>query len=209
MKIKKIAVLLIVLSLPVILYLFLTYFGNNEFDLPVYFADGNDHCAEFKRLEEVSEPFTWHGNSAVLSEILEGNINMVNFPNPEADNQQLINELNRLVATLSDEGSVKVHSFYLSGSVLSDQQLLESEAAQTYEIDTVLYKSFADCYFALPTAIWEGRHPSEMELRREQVLVLVDENLDIRGYYDGLETKDVDRLILEIRILLSNRPNEN
>lgn len=204
MKVKKILILVIVLSLPVILYLFLTYFGNNEFDLPVYFADGNEQCAEFKQLSEVTEPFAWHGDGIILPDLLGGNINVVHFPNPDADNQQLVNELNRLIATLSDEGPVKVHSFYKANSTTSEQkELLESDGAQSYQLSAPMYKSFTECHFALPTALWQNNHPSEMELAREQTLVLVDKNLKIRGYYDGLETKDVDRLILEIRILLS------
>lgn len=205
MKVKKILILVIVLSLPVILYLFLTYFGNNEFDLPVYFAEENEKCDEFQQLKDVNGVIHLNENNILLSEILKGNINVVHFPNPRIDNQQLINELDRLISTLSEEGPVVVHSFFKGDSTPDDQlpELLASEAASSYQLDVATHKSFTECYFALPTVLWQGNHPSEMELPQEQILVLVDKDLKIRGYYDGLETKDVDRLILEIRILLS------
>ena len=37
--------------------------------------------------------------------------------------------------------------------------------------------------------------------------ILVDEKDRIRGYYDGLDPKDVDRLMQEISILLSGAVN--
>jgi protein SCO1/2 len=39
-------------------------------------------------------------------------------------------------------------------------------------------------------------------------LILVDQDRHIRGYYDGTDPKEVDRLILETKILLREIENE-
>ena len=36
--------------------------------------------------------------------------------------------------------------------------------------------------------------------------VLVDKKKQIRGYYDGTDTKDIDRLILDIKLLQQEKP---
>ena len=38
--------------------------------------------------------------------------------------------------------------------------------------------------------------------------VLIDQNMHIRGYYDGTSTKDVDQLLLDIEYLVKHIPNE-
>ncbi|MDA0882898.1 MAG: SCO family protein, partial [Bacteroidetes bacterium] len=38
--------------------------------------------------------------------------------------------------------------------------------------------------------------------------VLIDQNMHIRGYYDGTSTKDVDQLLIDIEYLVKQIPNE-
>jgi protein SCO1 len=47
------------------------------------------------------------------------------------------------------------------------------------------------------------KNPDEAFIHSEK-LILVDKNKVIRGFYDGTNAKDVDRLIVEIKILLDN-----
>jgi len=52
----------------------------------------------------------------------------------------------------------------------------------------------------------EGK-PDETFIHSEK-LVLVDKEGIVRGFYDGTDTKDVDRLVLEIRVLLDGYSKE-
>lgn len=206
MKSSKILILVFTLSFPVILYLFLTFYGSNEFDLPVYFEDKNELCDDFQPIESINSTLISSNQEAyLLQDILQGTINIVHFPDLTKDNQQLKNELSRLLLTFSNEENIKMHALYNSESKPSASYVIESDNKKifNYELEPNFYPKLLDCYLMLPTQKWADQHPADMILEENSTLVLIDQNARIRGYYDGLETKDVDRLILEIRILMT------
>ncbi len=203
MKISKILILLAVLSFPVILYVLLTIYGKNEFDLPKYFINNNEQCADFVQISEIKDTLhTVDGKTYQLQEVLEGNINVVHFPDYNNDNQPLKNQLNRLLNTFSGQDEIKLHAV-LKKNELEKTKLIVHENAYQYQVSSEFYDLLSTCYLALPTNDWPGKHPAEMKLDLSNILVLIDKDMQIRGYYEGLETKEVDRLILEIRILIS------
>lgn len=59
-KLTKIFVITVVLLLPVIVFLFLKQFGNNEFALPVYYQDGTPftECGHDSAPHRLSQEFT-------------------------------------------------------------------------------------------------------------------------------------------------------
>ncbi|MBK6263723.1 hypothetical protein JKA74_01645 [Marivirga sp. S37H4] len=210
MKISKILILFVVLSLPVILYLLLTFYGKNEFDLPKYFIDRNEQCTDFVQISEIEDSLhTVNGKRFKLHEVLKENINVLHFPESGVDNQPLQNELKRLLDTFSDQEKIELHTILVAkdSSYFQGNKFINSENAYQYHVSSDFYDLLTTCYLALPTKNWVGDHPAEMKLDLSKILVLIDGDMQIRGYYDGLETKDVDRLILEIRILLSKKGN--
>jgi len=58
--------------------------------------------------------------------------------------------------------------------------------------------SFSQCELILPRA----------SVPVAESIVLVDEQRRIRGYYQGTSTKEIDRLVAEIKILLYSREVE-
>ncbi len=206
MKSSKILILVFTLTFPVILYLFLTFYGSNEFDLPIFFENENEFCNDFKALENITETLQCSENKPYsLEEILAGNINILHFPNIREDNQQLENELNRLISTFADEDNIKLHAIYNDQQTELGGYLMQSNALTNYNVSNYFYNKLTDCYMMLPSKEWEGEHPAEVVLDEHTTLLLMDQEGRIRGYYDGLETKDVDRLILEIRILMTKQ----
>ncbi|HET8861027.1 hypothetical protein [Marivirga sp.] len=211
MKKSKILILLITLTLPVILYLFLRSFGQNEFALPVFFGDEEKKFCSDSTISAVDiELIDIDTKDLIkLSDTYTADYKVIHFPNThDSEIQTLKNELNRILNTF-DELPITIISFQPIVDQKVDQlgtaSFLPAERTNTY-LYPIKYKDvFVNCFYAFPTEAWDGKHPSEETIPIENTLVLLDEENKIRGYYDGYETKEVDRLILEIRVLLSNK----
>ncbi|WMN10698.1 hypothetical protein QYS49_35700 [Marivirga salinae] len=211
MKKSKILILLFTLTFPVILYLFLRSYGQNEFALPVFFENAekkfcNDSTVKSNSVQVFSLNLQ---DSFKLEDIYNADFKIIHFPNPQdSEIQTLKNELNRVFNTF-DELSINLLSFEAitnkMGEMKVSKAFLPGQRSETYLYPTAEKDVFVNCIYAFPTQDWEGEHPTEEIIAFDHTLVLLDEENRIRGYYDGYETKEVDRLILEIRVLLSNR----
>lgn len=211
MKKSKILILLFTLSFPVILYLFLRSYGQNEFDLPVFFenekklfCNDSNMSADEIELIDVNQK-----NFVKLTEVYNSDYKIIHFPNAKnSEIQTLKNELNRVLNTFGDV-SVNIYSFQPIDTGIVDQLdnelFLSTAKANTYLYPNDLKDIFVNCIYMFPTMEWNGDHPSEETIETDKTLVLLDEKNRIRGYYNGYETKEVDRLILEIRVLLSKK----
>lgn len=212
MKKSKIIILLITLSFPVILYLFLRSYGHNEFALPVFFEQSSGKILCNDSTIDASS-FKFYDVNAIdslsLNELYKVDYKVIHFPN-EQDTviKSLENELNRVVHTF-DELSLSILSFIplLSphDSLTEYHAFLSVDKSITYLYDPKEKETLVNCVYAFPTNDWNGNHPSEENIPIDKTLVLLDQDNRIRGYYDGYDTKDVDRLILEIRVLLSKK----
>jgi protein SCO1/2 len=211
MKKSKILILLFTLSFPVILYLFLRSYGQNEFDLPIFFE--NEEKAYCKDLESSNKAIELvdlnQKNFVRLSEVYNTDYKIIHFPSAQdSEIQTLKNELNRVLNTFGDV-SVNILSFQPIDTGMVDQLgnelFLSAAKANTYLYPNDLKDFFVNCIYMFPTKEWNGDHPSEETIDIDKTLVLLDEQNRIRGYYNGYETKEVDRLILEIRVLLSKK----
>jgi hypothetical protein len=211
MKKSKILILLVTLTFPVILYLFLRSFGQNEFALPVYFENEErmyckDSSAMMNNLDLIDLN---QANFIKLSDLYEADYKVIHFPNTQdSEIQTLKNELNRVHNTFGDL-SINILSFKPidTGKVdqLENKLFLLGPRTKTFLYPENKMDYLINCIYAFPTTEWNGKHPSEETIDIDHTLVLLDEENRIRGYYDGYETKEVDRLILEVRVLLSNK----
>ena len=123
-------------------------------------------------------------------------------------------ELTRVQDTFSKEGEVQLASFSVDPMHDTPEKL--REYAQKYDAKagkwhfltgtkTQIYPLAVKGYF-IPVADASEydkavKTPDETFIHSEK-LILVDKEGYIRGFYDGTDKKDVDRLILEIRVLL-------
>ncbi|MEM6525000.1 MAG: hypothetical protein AAGF85_08770 [Bacteroidota bacterium] len=163
-KFFQFLILLAILAIPVIIFLFLKSFGNNQFDIPVYYANGASR--DFKECTYQSDPFK--------VPIENGNDKKANLTLFFDDSEQftatnLINAQSRLETLFPEDLSFI-----------------------TYELDTAddsgeLIK-LMHCGFVTDTV---------------NQFILHDQYGRIRGYYNT-ELEELDRLIVEIKILLEN-----
>jgi hypothetical protein len=211
MKKSKFLILLITLSFPVILYLFLRSYGQNEFDLPVFFENEQKlFCHDsLGSVDDIQLVDLKDSSIVEFSMLYEADYKIIHFPNiQDKEIQTLKNELNRVHNTFGDL-SLNILSFISSYAEESDDFADELFLSRSRTKTIVFLEDDKDylinCIYAFPTSEWESKHPSEETISIDKTLVLIDDKNRIRGYYNGYETKEVDRLILEIRVLLSKK----
>ena len=151
-----------------------------------------------------------------LGESLKGKIYVADFFFTRCGSicPKMSTELTRLQDTFSGEEEVQIASF--SVDPLHDTPEVLKEYAKKYDAKagkwhfltgtkTQIYPLAVKGYF-IPVADASEydkavKSPDETFIHSEK-LILVDKEGHIRGFYDGTNKKDVDRLVLEIRVLL-------
>lgn len=164
------------LALPLAIVLFLQKFGENKFSIPVYYEEGV--------ADEVTncnfEKKTFLVPDSLLNSS-EGPYIVLFFK--ETDNYNAIalnNHVQRLKATFGNDTPEII--FYASRNLVQHKDVVVRELSQE-SLEHIM-----QCGFILK------------EFNR---YVLVDSKNRIRGYY-GTALDEVDRLIVEIKILLEN-----
>ena len=151
-----------------------------------------------------------------LGESLKGKIYVADFFFTRCGSicPKMSTELTRLQDTFSGEEEVQIASF--SVDPVHDTPEILKEYAKKYDAKagkwhfltgtkTQIYPLAVKGYF-IPVADASEydkavKSPDETFIHSEK-LILVDKEGHIRGFYDGTNKKDVDKLVLEIRVLL-------
>ena len=158
---KKILYLFIALLLPVLVFLFLKYFGKNEFDIPVYYEKGVEDSLTSKCGVKINEQY-FVSDSAMMTLKWNHGVILVTDVNES--------ELKALDQVIKEKGFADVHVFLLSNF------------SQTEKLT-----EFKKCV---------------LFLRKPWNAVLIDSQKRIRGYYKIGDRDEMDRLEVELKILL-------
>jgi hypothetical protein len=171
---RKSLYLFLALALPGLIFVFLKFFGKNEFDVPVYFKEGLQ--------KDTVCNLSIHGQYLVSDSVLKvagGKPNQINvlvvYPFVKDD----LTELNRVAEKFKED------SVYLG--IVSGMQNLPKTHLPKKEL---LYDSFG-------WLVTCGLRISE-----PWSVVLIDDKRQIRGFYDGSRRDEMDRLDLELSIVL-------
>ena len=159
----KVFILSFTLLLPVSIYLFLRFFGENKYDLP-FFEKNNKLCVQF-----------FEDKPIVNNYYLE-NIKILDY---RISNNDII--VNNLLNRLNQKKNINIIT-------LSNKKQNVEWLSYKFENDIIL--DFIKCEY--------------MKIRSNSFLVLYDKNNRIRGYYDSSDSKEYERLDVEIDILKSN-----
>jgi len=204
-KSQKIGLLLLLLAIPIFFVLFFELFSTSHYAVPVYYENGIDslqQCDPTNSLHQVNFPNGQNGIAPVMGLFSSADKLTVVYPlPPDCDTrcQLLLEELSRLQNIFDSEvplqflfiADTSTNSKNLIADTFNQNRLEWSLQAGT-EVDIT---SFLQCELVLPRAT----------MPIEETIVLVDEQRQIRGYYQGTSTEEVDRLIAEIKILLYSR----
>jgi len=154
---KKV-ILIIALLFPIGVFVFLRFFGKNEFTIPLYYESGvedipTDCKRNYQSPYQVSDSllinFGWNGKSVLI--------------------------------VTDSTPSVK------KGLLRLDNEL-------SGEIQTIFITEESDYLNEILTC--------DLFLQKPWTTVLLDDQRRIRGYYDPASREEVDRLIVELKILL-------
>lgn len=211
-------VLVCVLMVPVLIIVFLKSFGTNHYDLPILYEDGVEN--PFQECDVVEsgqhyipefELITQNEESKGKNE-MEGKITIVDFFFTSCPSicPVMSTEMERVDDAFRNEEDVQIYSIsidpeYDTPEVLAEYAkrhnanpekwyFLTGEKSKIYDL--------ARCGFILPTL--DGYGDPE-EFIHSDKFVLVDDQGRIRGYYSGTNRDEVDRLILETKILLHGK----
>ena len=188
---SKSIVLAVLLLLPVLIFLFLKYFGNNEFSIPIYYEEGVGDTLAGDCVRGKGAPYTLFTKPA--SQIVH---KIYHFEKSEGANLAFrLEELERVQDALSENSSVLLFSF-LNSPTITRNDLSRFDDRIAYDptfwsirsVDSTSYNIFKNCELVM----------NETDDR----VVLVDKEERIRGYYDINDREETDRLILELKILL-------
>jgi protein SCO1/2 len=194
MKLKWIF-LFFILGLPVCIYLFLKSFGENKFDVPIFYEDGITNpvssCSDTSSPFEV--PSLIRYDSAF--QIVISGLTILDIGTSSCDScRQKINNLLSVWDRYKDFKDFKMYS------------LIEGENSGSYDnpnINWSVYNSstkqlteMANCVLNLDLI-----HSDQQRINKNGVVVLVDDKRRIRGYYNVFDRKEADRLAIELEII--------
>ena len=191
---KKSILLFLVIGLPVVIFLFLKAFGNNEFRIPVYYEQGLGDSLKTPCLDRSTEQYIVNNPALPL-----GVLKVVHFERMDGPVLKTrLEELERVQDVFIDVNNVQLFT-NLNGASIKRKDISDYDKRIQFldqfwkvnEIDSVSWAGLKYCDVAM----------SPLDNR----VVLVDEENKIRGYYNILEREETDRLILELRILDSKR----
>jgi protein SCO1/2 len=209
--------LAILLALPVLVLLFLYTFGKNEFRIPIIYATDstliNGRYVVTKA--DTIPPFRLLTNEGkfLSNKDLSNSVYVVDFFFTTCPGmcRTLSASMTRVQAEFEGDSTVKLVSFTVDPTTDSPEVLDKYAKAHraipgkwffvTGSKDSIYY--LAKNGFRV-TALENNDAPAGSEQRFDHArhLVLVDKAGLVRGYYDGLDKEQVDRLITETAILL-------
>lgn len=212
--ILKAGMLLLLLAVPVFIFIFLRSFGTNKYTLPVYYQNGVESSLSSCQFEPGQHyipdfTFTSQEEDIINQGILENNITVVDFFFTSCPNicPKMSDQLSRFQEAFDEKEQINILSFTVDPANDTPEVLksyaddYQANTGQWYFLTGEKEKIYhlARCGFLLPVEDGDG---SPEDFIHSEKLILIDQEKRIRGYYDGTDREDVDRLILEARILL-------
>jgi len=186
-KLTKGLLLFTALILPVLVFVFLKIFGRNQFDIPVF---NHTEISTEVNCEGVSIPH------------LVGELEIMEVVISTSKVANIYHVFDAATIDLGMKGLMKVkdrlenryatiHSIGLSDSTNSIETLSNKYQIdglwKIYNAEEQSLRDFVNC---------------ELMISGDESLVLVDNIGRIRGYYNGSDEEETDRLILEAKILI-------
>jgi protein SCO1/2 len=209
-------VLVCILLIPVLVFMFLRGFSNNEYTLPIFFENGVDspfvECRDSTSTTQHYIPefsFTNQDGDLIGRSEMEGKITVVDFFFTSCPSicPVMSKEMERVDDMFRNEPRVQIMSISIDPEYDTPEVLkkyaddhnatpgkwhfLSGPKEETYQL--------AKCGFVIPTV--DGNGVADDFVHTDKFM-LIDELGRIRGYYSGTNREAVDLLILETKVLL-------
>ena len=205
----------LILILPIFFFLFLNFFGKNKYKLPTYYPIdsvkvGNQWNVRYHTLPEFS--FVNQYGEKITRQSIAGKVCIVDFFFTKCGNPTLCPQMSKEMARIQDMLRKKPEVLLLSHTVdpENDTPHVLLKYAQEYKAIkgkwhflTGLKKDIYDlAYHGYKINAGQEKETVTPEFLHATKFMLIDSKGRVRGYYDGLDSKDVDKLIMEANVLL-------
>lgn len=178
MKVKQTVILLVAFVLPIGIFVFLKTMGKNEFDVAPLHQKGSLNVSTECGVSYQS-PYVVPLN--VLSDLRwssADSLTLYAFDSPTMDEKAVTNKL----AGAYSDNELKLHKIATDSLIAAS-----SEDKDPIVKDVVSAEQLQECFFLME----HGKNA-----------VLVDSRQRIRGYYDLSSREEIDRLAVEVKIIL-------
>lgn len=216
------------LVIPALFFLFLKNFGQNHFSLPRYYPLIDSTSGEVRVEKKLMDGKTFtdtafhqipgfrltnQANQQVTAQVIDGKIHVADFFFARCPGicPKMSSQLSRVQDVFRDNSNVVIVSYTVDpehdtpeelakyaqqyGAIPGKWHLLTGDKAEIY---TLAKKG----YFVTAKEDQPQSENLEDQFVHTDKFVLVDQKRRIRGYYNGTDPEDVDRLLVEIKILL-------
>ncbi|MGB0522164.1 MAG: SCO family protein [Flammeovirgaceae bacterium] len=210
---KKAGILIAILVVPVLVFGFIKTFFVNEFIHLEKINPSIEGC-EANLVDNFHQVPSFSGidqqGNAFQSDQLKGKISVVNFITTREKNKQLSFSMARALERFNSEDDVILLSHTLDPQHDSSQVLANfakdyrAQAGKWYFI-----QGAAETIESLTTCGYGVKITQENSQRSATTFVVVDKKGHIRGYYEGMDRKDINRMMDEIAILLLEYKKQN
>ncbi|MEM9672471.1 MAG: hypothetical protein AAF992_07745 [Bacteroidota bacterium] len=200
-KSQKIGMLLLLLAIPIFFVLFFELFSTSHYAVPIYYENGIDSlaaCQSNRSTHRVKPLLTQNtADQQPRSHPFTDAVQVIYIPPARCESAciTMLEELARIQGVLETQAPIQVILVANSGSpslsLLARKYKPNQPDWLFLEGDEREYPSFLQCELVLPRG----------DIPLHETFVLVDRVGQIRGYYQGIDPSEVDRLIAEIRIL--------
>ncbi|MBF8962077.1 SCO family protein [Pontibacter sp. FD36] len=212
---SKALILGILLLVPLLIFIFIGSFGEHHYTLRKYFpqvtATGEvqrDAKGDTLFNQVPAFQLTSQQGQAISQKDLDGHIYVADFFFATCPDicKAMSSQMVRVQEAFQDEEQVKLVSFTVNPEYDTPEVLSEygdrygADPAKWYFLtgDRDKIYTLAQKGFYLPVMKVEG----QQDFIHSEKFMLVDKDRYVRGIYDGTDKEDVDRLILEIKVLL-------
>ncbi len=220
MRPRKTLVLGLLLLLPVLGFLFLYGFGKNRYALPTYLPDRVDSAQVGGRWQRDTvfhqirpyRLFSSVGRSLSSTELGRG-MYVAQFADGSPDSRRVSRALLRVQEKFRHEPQVKLLTFVLDpgpdpgldlmkraatyGAIAGKWMLLTGPADSLQQLINHEFRLAAN-----PKKFPDPLHPIKPANLLPGQLLLIDRYRRVRGVYDGLDGREIDRLLTEITVQL-------
>ena len=192
----KILILTVILLIPAGIYTFLKIFGHNEFDLPVYSEDvlDGDHDLNLLSFDGL---YDIDGSKVDLNSFGE-KIIIMEFVSFHSEHKEQDYQIRRISDIFRDEKSVRILRVFVNGdhSGSNAVKLIDQPERNI----SILYTGHNEMNRMMQSIMSSDDNPGSTNGYNQ--MLLLDNEQRIRGSYLMTDFEEIDRLILEVKILL-------
>jgi protein SCO1/2 len=209
--------LMLILVAPLIFFSFLFMFGKNRYTLPAYYpldsvkVDGKWKVTRYHTLPDFTL-VNQYGEKFTRQSIKKDEVYVVDFFFTRCGNPtlcpQMSKELSRVQEMFSKNDKVKILSHtvdpeYDTPQVLAKYAQKYGAKRGTWHFLTGLKQDiYSLAFHAYKINALQDSETVTPEFSHATKFILIDGKGRVRGYYDALEAKEVDRMIVEANVVL-------